>query len=468
MKKSLLALAVTMALGGCSLVPELHMPELPVAARFEGQPAARPAPAPIHWQTFFQDAELRALIDTALRNNRDLRVAALNLQAYQALYRIQRAALLPQVSADGNASRTRVPGDLSQSGQPTTSGQYTATLGVSWELDLFGRLRSLSDQALEEYLASDAAMQSTRISLIAGVANSWLNWQANHALLELTRETLQAYENSLSLTQRSFDVGVATALELAQARTAVETARAAQAQYSRAVAQERNALELLLGQPLAASPAPADLVGARRLLADFPVGLPSDLLLQRPDIVQAEHLLRAANASIGAARAAFFPSIGLTGAAGTASAELSGLFKGGSGYWSFQPSINVPIFTAGRLKANLDYAALSRDAQVAQYERSIQSAFREVSDGLAARATYEDQVRAQRAMVEASQDYLRLAERRYRAGVDSYLVLLDAQRQLFSAQQQLIGDLLAQQVSEVDLFKALGGGWQAAPAAPAG
>lgn len=468
MKKSLLALAVTMALGGCSLVPELHMPELPVAARFEGQPAARPAPAPIHWQTFFQDAELRALIDTALRNNRDLRVAALNLQAYQALYRIQRAALLPQVSADGNASRTRVPGDLSQSGQPTTSGQYTATLGVSWELDLFGRLRSLSDQALEEYLASDAAMQSTRISLIAGVANSWLNWQANHALLELTRETLQAYENSLSLTQRSFDVGVATALELAQARTAVETARAAQAQYSRAVAQERNALELLLGQPLAASPAPADLVGARRLLADFPVGLPSDLLLQRPDIVQAEHLLRAANASIGAARAAFFPSIGLTGAAGTASAELSGLFKGGSGYWSFQPSINVPIFTAGRLKANLDYAALSRDAQVAQYERSIQSAFREVSDGLAARATYEDQVRAQRAMVEASQDYLRLAERRYRAGVDSYLVLLDAQRQLFSAQQQLIGDLLAQQVSEVDLFKALGGGWQAGPAAPAG
>lgn len=468
MKKSLLALAVTMALGGCSLVPELRMPELPVAARFEGQPAARPAPAPIHWQTFFQDAELRALIDTALRNNRDLRVAALNLQAYQALYRIQRAALLPQVSADGNASRTRVPGDLSQSGQPTTSGQYTATLGVSWELDLFGRLRSLSDQALEEYLASDAAMQSTRISLIAGVANSWLNWQANHALLELTRETLQAYENSLSLTQRSFDVGVATALELAQARTAVETARAAQAQYSRAVAQERNALELLLGQPLAASPAPADLVGARRLLADFPVGLPSDLLLQRPDIVQAEHLLRAANASIGAARAAFFPSIGLTGAAGTASAELSGLFKGGSGYWSFQPSINVPIFTAGRLKANLDYAALSRDAQVAQYERSIQSAFREVSDGLAARATYEDQVRAQRAMVEASQDYLRLAERRYRAGVDSYLVLLDAQRQLFSAQQQLIGDLLAQQVSEVDLFKALGGGWQAAPAAPAG
>ena len=266
--------------------------------------------------------------------------------------------------------------------------------------------------------------------------------------------------------QRSYDVGVASTLELTQARTAVETARAALAQYRRQVAQDRNALTQLLGQAVPLD----DIEGGKldmQLLADLPVGLPSELLFKRPDIIAAEHQLMAANASIGAARAAFFPSIGLTGAAGSASTQLSDLFDSGSGYWSFTPSISVPIFTAGRLKANLDYAEISRDIRVAQYEQTIQDAFRDVADGLAAHETYAEQVQAQRNLLQVSEDYYEVAQRRYRTGVDSHLTLLDAQRQLLSAQQQLVNDRRNQLVSEVNLFKALGGGWQAQEAAAA-
>jgi len=286
-----------------------------------------------------------------------------------------------------------------------------------------------------------------------------LTLQADQALLQVTRDTLKTYEESFGLTQRSFDVGVASALELRQARSAVDSARVSIEQYTRLVAQDRNALTLLLGQNLPAGLPSGDGL-ERTQLAALPVGLPSDLLQQRPDILQAEYQLRAVNASIGAARAAFFPRISLTGAAGTASRELSGLFDGGSGYWSFSPSISVPIFNAGQLRANVDYAQISKNIQVAQYEKAIQTAFREVADGLAAQATYTRQVQAQRDLLETSEDYYNLAERRYRTGVDSYLTLLDAQRQLFSVQQQLISDRLAQMTSEVNLFKALGGGWQ--------
>jgi len=367
--------------------------------------------------------------------------------------------VLPAVSADGAGTRSRTPADLNMSGEPAISSQYSATFGVSWELDLFGRLRSLRDQALEQYFASEAAQRSTQISLIASVANAWLTLQADQALLQVTRDTLKTYEESLGLTQRSFDVGVASALELRQARSAVDSARVSIEQYTRLVAQDRNALTLLLGQSLPAG-LPSGEGLERTQLATLPVGLPSDLLQQRPDILQAEYQLRAVNASIGAARAAFFPRISLTGAAGTASSELSGLFDGGSGYWSFSPSISVPIFNAGQLRANLDYAQISKNIQVAQYEQVIQTAFREVADGLAAQATYVRQVQAQRDLLQTSEDYYNLAERRYRTGVDSYLTVLDAQRQLFSVQQQLISDRLAQLTSEVNLFKALGGGWQ--------
>ena len=467
MNRSLLSIALLAALSGCSLIPDYQRPEAPVAANWpQGEASAADnaqAAAVPGWREFFRDPALQQLIEVALENNRDLRVAALNVDAYRALYRVQRADLLPAVTADGGGTRTRTPGDLSMSGEPPISSQYSATLGVSWELDLFGRLRSLRDQALEEYFASEAAQRSTQISLIASVANAWLTLQADQALLQVTRDTLKTYEESFGLTQRSFDVGVASALELRQARSAVESARVSIEQYTRQVAQDRNALTLLLGQGMPANlRVSGELV--REQLAELPVGLPSDLLQQRPDILQAEHQLKAVNASIGAARAAFFPRISLTGAAGTASRELSGLFDGGSGYWTFTPSISVPIFNAGQLRANLDYATISRNIQVAEYEKAIQTAFREVADGLAAQATYTRQVQAQRDLLQTSEDYYNLAERRYRTGVDSYLTLLDAQRQLFSAQQQLIGDRLAQLVSEVNLFKALGGGWQAAAA----
>jgi len=462
--KSLLSLALMTALTGCSLIPDYQRPDAPVAGDWpQGeayqQSAAQASEQTLGWREFFRDPALQQLIEVALENNRDLRVAALNVDAYRALYRIQRADLLPAVSADGAGTRSRTPGDLSMSGEPAISSQYSATFGVSWELDLFGRLRSLRDQALEEFFASEAAQRSTQISLIASVANAWLTLQADQALLQVTRDTLKTYEESLGLTQRSFDVGVASALELRQARSAVDSARVSIEQYTRLVAQDRNALTLLLGQSLPAG-LPSGEGLERTQLATLPVGLPSDLLQQRPDILQAEYQLRAVNASIGAARAAFFPRISLTGAAGTASRELSGLFDGGSGYWSFSPSISVPIFNAGQLRANLDYAEISRNIQVAQYEKAIQTAFREVVDGLAAQATYTRQVQAQRDLLATSEDYYNLAERRYRTGVDSYLTVLDAQRQLFSVQQQLISDRLAQMTSEVNLFKALGGGWQ--------
>ncbi len=464
MNKSLLSLALVAALSGCSLIPEYQRPDAPVPADWpQGEAYSKASPAAraqaLGWREFFRDPALQQLIEVALENNRDLRVAALNVDAYRALYRVQRADVLPAVSADAAGMRSRTPGDLNMSGEPAISSQYSATFGVSWELDLFGRLRSLRDQALEQYFASEAAQRSTQISLIASVANAWLTLQADQALLQVTRDTLKTYEESLGLTQRSFDVGVASALELRQARSAVDSARVSIEQYTRLVAQDRNALTLLLGQNLPAG-LPSGEGLERTQLATLPVGLPSDLLQQRPDILQAEYQLRAVNASIGAARAAFFPRISLTGAAGTASSELSGLFDGGSGYWSFSPSISVPIFNAGQLRANLDYAQISKNIQVAQYEQAIQTAFREVADGLAAQATYVRQVQAQRDLLQTSEDYYNLAERRYRTGVDSYLTVLDAQRQLFSVQQQLISDRLAQLTSEVNLFKALGGGWQ--------
>ena len=465
MNKSALTLALAAALAGCSLAPDYQRPESGLPERWTpaalqadaGQVASVPA-AELGWQGFFRDARLQQLIGIALENNRDLRIATLNVEAFRAQYRVQRADLLPSVSADAAMSRTHTPAAVNP--LAGTNTQYSATLGLSWELDLFGRVRSLRDQALEQYFASEAAQRSAKVSLVAAVANAWLALQADQALLQVASDTLKTYEESLTLTQRSYDVGVASALDLSQARTAVESTRGALATYTRLVAQGRNALTQLLGGPV-----PAELLEPTGLdadlLAEVPAGLPSDLLQHRPDILQAEHQLRAANANIGAARAAFFPRIGLTGAAGFASGELSDLFGSDADYWSFTPSISVPIFNAGRLRANRDYAEVAKNIQVAQYEKAIQTGFREVADGLAARATYSDQVQAQRNLLAASEEYYQLAERRYRGGVDSYLNLLVAQRQLFAARQGMVGDRLAQLISEVELYKALGGGWLA-------
>ncbi|ROL78570.1 AdeC/AdeK/OprM family multidrug efflux complex outer membrane factor [Pseudomonas vranovensis] len=466
MSKSLLSLAVTaFILGGCSLIPDYQTPDSPVAAQWPQGPAYSPtesaevAAAEQGWRQFFHDPALQQLIQTALVNNRDLKVAALNIDAYRAQYRIQRADLFPAVSANGSGSRQRMPANMSQTGESGITSQYSATLGVSaYELDLFGRVRSLTEQQLENYLSSEEARRSTQISLVASVANAYFTWQADQALLKLTEDTLKTYEESYQLTARSNEVGVASALDLSQARTSVEGARVKLAQFQRQVAQDLNSLTVLLGTGV-----PANLPTAQKLdsdlLAEVPAGLPSDLLQRRPDIQEAEHLLKAANANIGAARAAFFPSISLTANAGTLSPDMGGLFKGGSGTWLFQPQINLPIFNAGALRASLDYSKIQKDINVAKYEKTIQTAFQEVSDGLAARQTFNQQLQAQRDLVAANQDYYRLAERRYRIGIDSNLTFLDAQRQLFNTQQSLISDRLSQLVSEVNLYKALGGGW---------
>ncbi|GGK04803.1 efflux transporter outer membrane subunit [Pseudomonas matsuisoli] len=465
MRKSLIAVSLSVVISGCTLIPEYERPNAPIDNAWpQGEAYAADAANSdvrlLGWEEFFQDPALKQLVGIALENNRDLRAAALNVQSYEALYRIQRAQLFPSFTGDAAGTRTRTPSDLSYSGQSTTGGQYSATLGVSWEIDLFGRLRSLNEQALQQYFATEAGRRATQISLISSVATAYLTWQADQALLQLSRDTLGTYDNSLRITQRSFDVGVATSLELRQAQTAVNSARASVARYTRQVAQDQNSLNVLLG-----GAAPAGLLQQRDLgsqqLAQLPVGLPSSLLNQRPDLLQAEYQLKAANANIGALRAALFPNVSLTGSAGTASSQLSGLFDAGSGYWNFAPQISVPIFSAGRLRAEVDYATLQKDVRVAEYEQAVQGAFQEVADGLAARRTYVDQVQAQRDLVESTQGYYDLADRRYRTGVDSYLTLLDAQRELFTAQQQLITDRLSQLTSEIDLFRALGGGWDA-------
>ena len=468
MKRSLIALSVlaSLGMGGCTLIPEYHRPEAPVADNWsapvdnQGKPAELPG-----WRQFFTDPALQTLIGVALENNRDLRAASLNVASFRALYRVQRSELFPQIGINGSGTRRRTPGDLSGTGDAVTDGVYSATLSASWEADLFGRLRSLSDEALQQYFATEAAQRGAQVALVASVSTAYLSWQTDQALLQVSGDTLDNYRDSLSLIQHSYNAGVATAMDLSQTQTQVHSAEVAVARYTRAIAQDRNNLRLLLGQEI-----PAGLLVKRDIeqlqFAPLPVGLPSQLLTRRPDIVEAEYQLKAANADIGAARAAFFPSISLTGAAGTSSAELHGLFDGGSGTWSFTPQINLPIFTGGQLRANLDYAVLQKDMRIAQYEKAIQNAFKEVSDGLAARTTYVDQVKAQRDLVKSAMGYYKLADRRYRVGIDNHIILLDAQRQLFSAQLGLINDRFAQLSSEVGLFQALGGGWQEAAKAP--
>jgi len=467
MRKTILWLAAVAALSGCSLIPKYERPAAPVDAAYPQGDAYLPATAgtqspaavDLGWREYFADPRLRELIQISLENNRDLRVAVLNMDAYRAQYRIQRADLFPQIDAAAGGTRQRVPADLSTTGRSVISSQYGVSLGTTaWELDLFGRLRSLSEAAFEQYLSGEEARRSTQIALVASVANAYLTLRADEAQLQVTNDTLTTYDRTYKLTRRRFEEGIASRLELRQSETQVETARASLAFYTRAVAQDTNALTLLLGTSMPSN-LPAGLGLDQALVADVPPGMPSDLLQNRPDILAAEHRLKAANADIGAARAAFFPRITLTATAGTASRQLSDLFAAGQGTWLFSPQIVLPIFTAGSLSASLDYAKIQKDINVATYERTIQGAFREVADGLAARGTFSDQVQAQLRLVEASQDYFRLAEHRYSTGVDSYLTLLDAQRQLYNAQQTLISDRLNQLTSEVNLYKALGGGW---------
>lgn len=458
--KTLTAPVAAAVLAGCSFMPTYERPPAPVPAAFPYAAAAEGTPArTLEWQRFFADDRLRGLIDTALADNRDLRMAVLNIEQARAQYDIRRADRLPTVGIGINASRAP---------SPTTREQVSSFQGglalTTWELDFFGRIASLSEAALAQYLATEEGRKAAQVTLVGAVASTWLALVADEELLALTRQTLATREESLRLIQLRFDHGVSSELDLRGAESLAETARAALAQQQRQRALDLNALGLLVGRALPAGFQTGTTLAAVAL-PDVPAGMPSDVLVQRPDVRQAEQLLVAANANIGAARAAFFPRITLTASAGRASSQLSGLFDGG-GSWAYTiaPSLLQPIFDAGRNEAGLRSAQVGRDIAVAQYERAIQSAFREVSDALAGRATLGDQLQAQSRVAQAETVRARLSQMRFDAGVASTLDLLDAQRSLFSARQAEIQVRLAQLQNRVLLYRALGGGWTAAAA----
>ncbi|WP_321866873.1 efflux transporter outer membrane subunit [Paraburkholderia tropica] len=479
MKLKLLSALCAVALSACSLDPAYQRPAAPVDAAWPTgaayetvgassassasapatssatSPAAAPFAADVGWRDYFKDPRLQKLIALALDNNRDLRVAALLVAEYEAQYRITRAALAPTIDAGGSITNTRTDGAISHSN--------TASVGTtSWEIDFFGRLRSLKRQALENYLSSEASRTSTQLTLVADVATDFLQLQSDEALLKVATDTVAADQSTYDLTVSMMKIGSASLQDVREAQTSLASARASMASYTRAVAQDRNTLSAQIGCAL-----PDDLDGGPTLLdsdalfADVDAGAPSDLLTRRPDIIEAEHTLKGANANIGAARAAFFPKIELTASAGTASTSLSQLFKAGTGAWSFAPSITMPIFDYGSNKASLDVAKIEKDIDVADYEKAIQTAFKEVANALAGRATYVDQVAADRDYVTSAQDYYDLAQARFKTGTDSFLTLLTAQRTLYTAQEQLVTDQLAKLSNQVTLYKVLGGGWSA-------
>ena len=445
--------------------PPPPVPPLQGGAQGQGAQAA----ADIGWREFFPDPQMQELIALALTNNRDLRVAVLNVETAQQRYRVQRAELFPTIAATGTEQVQEYPsGVFSPTGvgsskNPVTGGSTSRFFDVgvgftSYELDLFGRIRSLNHAALEQYFNSIETRRNVQLTLVAEVANAYLTVLSDQTLLDITRDTLKSQSESYALTQRQFSAGTTTELALNQAETTVDTAQANLALYNRQIAQDRDALQLLLGAPI-----PNDIDFSHGLdrppaVAELEEGIPSDVLIRRPDVLAAEHQLQSANADIGAARAAFFPSITLTGSYGTASSKLSGLFKGGSEAWTFSPTINVPIFTGGANIANLRVSKLTRDTAVAQYEKAIQTAFQEVADALVARGTLDDQLVAQQKLQTASEKAYRLADMRYRGGVDSYLSALVAQQSLYSAQQQLTGVRLLRLQNLVTLYKVLGGG----------
>jgi multidrug efflux system outer membrane protein len=450
------ALLVT---GGCTLAPKYVRPAAPVPPALPGGAAAAAAdvPATTPWQEFIADARLRSVIQTVLANNRDLRTAALNAQIIGAQYRIQRAQLYPAIGAAASLNASRVPASLSSNGQAYTSAQYLVDGFTSWEVDLFGRVRSLKEQALNEYLAAQQGVEATRISLIASAASTWLALAADAETRALAESTLHAQQQSLELIQASRSAGIASDLDVRQAQTLVEAARADMARFAGLVELDRHALELLAGSGLRADLLPASL-GEVQPLKGVQGNLSSEVLLRRPDIVAAEYQLKGANASIGAARAAYFPKISLTAALGLVSPALSELFEGSARTWNFNPQLTAPIFTAGARKATVEAATLGRDAAIAQYEKAIQSAFRETSDVLALRTSLSQEREAEVALVAALEDTYRLSEARYKVGIDSYLGVLVAQRALIAAQEALVDLRLAEQQNLVNLYKVLGGG----------
>ena len=460
--RSLAAALVVTFLSGCSLMPTYERPDAPVPAGWQqsGTGDARlPAAADIGWQQYFADARLRELIGLALQNNRDLRVAALNIEAARAQYGVARADQLPTVGAGASMTRSRTAADASPSGREMLGNIYSANLAsTGFELDFFGRVRSMSTAALNQYLATQEARDAAQISLIAEVAKAYVAQRTADEAMRISKMALDSREKTYRLAKLRFNAGVISAIDLRQNETLIESAHADYAAQTRLREQAGNALALLIGQPVPANLSPALPLGKQVAVNALPVGMSSDVLLRRPDIRQSEYQLQAANANIGAARAAFFPRISLTGSFGSVSRELDGLFTGPNMAWSFMPQISLPIFDFGRNQSNLDLANARKNIAVAQYEKSIQGAFREVADQLAARRTLADQLAAQERGYQAERERLRLVQMRYDNGISSSLDLLDAQRQSYALEQALLLTRQAAMNNRIDLYKVLGGG----------
>ena len=456
MIRTLTALAAATSLTACSLAPPYARPAAPVPTSWPvGDAYLRSSEASlptVRYQDIFQDPRLQALIGQAIANNRDLRVAAANIAAARGQFRIQRAELFPQV--DANAGATFRGGQ----GATGPSSSFSANVGISsFELDLFGRIRSETDASLNRYFATEAAARTVRLSMIGDIAQAWLDYAADKSLLKIAQDTATSAQRSVDLTQKRLDGGIAPRTDLRQAQLVLDQAKADVAQQTTLLAQDVNALQLLVGAPIDPANLPNSIDEASATLRELPAGLDSSILLRRPDVVEAEYQLRAANAEIGAARAALFPKISLTGLVGFASNALGALFSGGAFSWSAGGNASYSIFRAGAGKANVDVSKAQRDAAIATYEKAIQTAFREVADALARRGTISDQLKATQSLRDAAADNYQLSDKRYRGGIDSYLQSLDAQRSLYSAERTLVNTQLIRAANLVTLYRVLGG-----------
>ncbi|MCB5363159.1 efflux transporter outer membrane subunit [Pusillimonas sp. CC-YST705] len=463
-RRAWLPLVLGVVLSGCSLAPKYERPQAPVPAQLPLAGAAAESSdmaADLGWREFFRDPQLQALIELALENNRDLRMAVYRVDEARGLYGVQFSDRLPTIGIGGQGQLTRLPEDMRQPGADSVTRTYQAGLGItSFEIDLFGRVRNLSEAAYQQYLATEAGRRTAHIALVAQVAQAYFSLRAAEQQYALAGSTLKARQQSYDLVKLRYDNGVAGALDLNQASSQLESVRADLVQFERLKTQAANALQLLLGQSVPADLPTAATFGKDQLLAQVPVGLSSEVLLRRPDIDSAEHQLLGANANIGAARAAFFPNISLTGILGFASPALGGLFGSGNRYWTFQPNITMPIFAGGTV-GNLQVAEARKNIAIAQYEKSIQTAFREVADALAGEATYAAQLDALRRLEQSAAESLELSRLRYDNGIDSFLQVQTAEITLFTTQQQFIQVGLASLTNRVELYKALGGGWNA-------
>jgi outer membrane protein, multidrug efflux system len=460
-----LSFSLLVVFGGCTLIPDYKRPAAPVSTNWPANAASGKgtntvAAADLDWRLFFEDARLQKLIELALKNNRDLRIATLRVEEARAQYRIRRADLYPGVQGDADFTKQKFSGAVTTFGGGAIFTTWNLDVGASYELDLFGRVRSLKREALEKYFSTQEARRSAQISLVAQIATEYLTQLRLREAKAVANQTLAAVKASYDLIKQRFDVGAASELELRTAEGQVQTVRVNSAAFLQQLAESENALVVLVGQPF-----PDDLPSGiafqkQQLLEDLPAGVPSEMLQRRPDILAAEHTLKAANANIGAARAAFFPRIILTGAGGTASAKLTDLFTGPSATWSFAPQITIPIFDVGGTRGKLAVSKVDRDIEISNYEKAIQNAFREVANALATRSILDEKLKAQELLVNAEQKRFDLTNARYQQGVDSYVDVLLAQQDLYGAQQNLLAFQAARLLNAITLYRSLGGGWK--------